>query len=90
MNKEEEQQNYSSFSVQTQMGGAVSIMVGIIWLSSLLTSFLGLSAARAGMHHGLLCHTFGFVGFQIHGFTFYFAFNLIKAWKACMAARKYQ
>ncbi|KAL9872171.1 jagunal [Glossina fuscipes fuscipes] len=114
-----------------------------IWLSSLLTSFLGLSAARAnkirkmqeymfaiglfallpllycfiyyfgdvweyltlnenidleeteiflwrGMPYGLLWHAFCFVGFQIHGFTLYFSYNLVKAWKARTAARKYQ
>ncbi|XP_005191525.1 protein jagunal [Musca domestica] len=113
-----------------------------IWLASLLTSFVGLSAARGnkirdmqkymitlglfgvlpllycfvyyfgdvleylsledksdleetdivlwrGLPYGLLWYAFCFVGFQIHGFTLYFSYNLIKAWKA-RSARKYQ
>ncbi|XP_055851011.1 protein jagunal [Episyrphus balteatus] len=114
-----------------------------VWCLSLLTSFIGLSAARSnkiremqkyvmaigllgvmpllycflyyfgdvwaymtleegvdpeetdiflwrGMPYGLLWYAFCFVGFQIHGFTLYFAWNLIQAWKARTAARKYQ
>ncbi|XP_075145527.1 jagunal [Haematobia irritans] len=113
-----------------------------MWLSSLLTSFVGLSAARGnkirdmqkymiilgvfgvlplvycfiyyfgdvieyltlddkselddtdiliwrGMPYGLLWYAFCFVGFQIHGFTLYFSYNLVKAWKA-RSTRKYQ
>jgi len=114
-----------------------------IWFASILTSFIGLSAARAnkirdmqkymlaivvfgflpllycfiyyfgdvleylttekgadlqetdvfiwrGLPYGVLWYAFCFVGFQIHGFTLYFAYNLVKAWKARTAARKYQ
>lgn len=43
-----------------------------------------------GMPYGLLWYAFVLVGFQIHGFTLYFAWNLVNAWKARGAARKYQ
>ncbi|KAI9583827.1 hypothetical protein GQX74_005575 [Glossina fuscipes] len=110
MNKDEEQQSYSSlhsfpskrkWEVPSHL---VELIVNIILGLICCSSYMFASGSYAllpllycfvcyfgdGMHHGLLCHTFGFVGFQIHGFTFYFSFNLIKAWKARMAARKYQ
>ncbi|XP_059607763.1 protein jagunal [Phlebotomus argentipes] len=43
-----------------------------------------------GMPYGLLWYAFILVGFQIHGFSFYFAWNLIKAWQSRSAARKVQ
>ncbi|XP_039490620.1 protein jagunal [Drosophila santomea] len=114
-----------------------------VWAASLLTSFLGLSAARGnkvremqkymiaillfailplfycfayyfsdvwefatldksveldetdifvwrGYPYGVFWYAFCFVGFQVHGFTLYFAYNLVKAWKARTATRKFQ
>lgn len=43
-----------------------------------------------GLPYGLLWYAFCFVGFQIHGFTLYFSWNLIKVWKQRSAARKFQ
>ncbi|XP_053969588.1 protein jagunal [Anastrepha ludens] len=114
-----------------------------IWLSSLLTSFIGLTAARGnkvremqkymiaivvfgvlpliycmayyfsdvleyirldektdidetdiflwrGLPYGLLWYAFCLVASQVHGFTLFFAYNCIQAWRARSAARKYQ
>lgn len=43
-----------------------------------------------GMPYGLIWYAFCLVGFQIHGFTLFFGWNLVQAWKARYAARKYQ
>lgn len=43
-----------------------------------------------GMPYGLLWYAFILVGFQIHGFSLHFAWNLVSVWKSRTAARKMQ
>uniref|UniRef100_A0A0K8TRB5 Putative conserved plasma membrane protein n=1 Tax=Tabanus bromius TaxID=304241 RepID=A0A0K8TRB5_TABBR len=43
-----------------------------------------------GMPYGLFWYAFILVGFQIHGFSLFFAWNLVKAWKARGVTRKMQ
>lgn len=43
-----------------------------------------------GFPYGVFWYAFCFIGFQVHGFTLYFAYNLVKAWKARTATRKFQ
>ncbi|KAG4072154.1 hypothetical protein HA402_015653 [Bradysia odoriphaga] len=43
-----------------------------------------------GLPYGLLWYAFVLVGFQVHGFSLYFAWNLITAWRSRTATRKAQ
>uniref|UniRef100_A0A1B0DLX8 Uncharacterized protein n=1 Tax=Phlebotomus papatasi TaxID=29031 RepID=A0A1B0DLX8_PHLPP len=49
-----------------------------------------LPGVQQGLPYGLLWYAFIMVGFQIHGFSIYFAWNLVKAWQSRSAARKVQ
>lgn len=43
-----------------------------------------------GVPYGLLWYGFVIIGLQIHGFSLYFAWNLISAWRSRTAMRKMQ
>lgn len=43
-----------------------------------------------GLPYGLLWYAFIVLGLQVHGFSLFFAWNLIKAWRSRTAARKAQ
>lgn len=42
------------------------------------------------MPYGLLWYAFAIIGLQIHGFSSYFAWNLITAWQSRNTIRKVQ
>lgn len=43
-----------------------------------------------GLPYGLLWYAFVLVGMQIHGFSLYFAWNLITAWNAKNQSKRLQ
>jgi len=43
-----------------------------------------------GLPYGLLWYGFVLAALQVHGFSLYFAWNLVKTWKTRVASKKYQ
>lgn len=65
----------------------VSLFISILLLGLCLTHF---SYALQGIPYALLWQAFIILGLQVHGFSLYFAWNLITAWRSRSAARKAQ